>query len=163
MQNTVSPIKRSEQLAPLSREHHDGLLFCWKIRQGLGNGTPVSTLQEFVLWYWRSHLQHHFKQEESILLPYIGGHPFAEQLLKEHQDIRDVILSLERNPDVNLFSVLASFVNNHIRFEERHLFNYLEKILSLEELDLVAGKLAALHENADDSWTIEFWIRKNKK
>ena len=34
----IKPLKRSKELAPLSREHHDGLLFAWKIKQGLANG-----------------------------------------------------------------------------------------------------------------------------
>ena len=37
----IKPLKRSKELAPLSREHHDGLLFAWKIKQGLANGTPI--------------------------------------------------------------------------------------------------------------------------
>ena len=32
------PIKRSEYLKPLSRDHHQGLLLCWKIRTGLKKG-----------------------------------------------------------------------------------------------------------------------------
>ena len=31
----IKPIKRSKQLAPLSREHHDGLMYVWKIREVL--------------------------------------------------------------------------------------------------------------------------------
>jgi len=30
-----NPIKRNEALKPLSRDHHHGLLLCWKIRQGI--------------------------------------------------------------------------------------------------------------------------------
>lgn len=28
-------MKRNENLVPLSRDHHFGLLCCWKIRQGI--------------------------------------------------------------------------------------------------------------------------------
>lgn len=28
-------IKRTKALQPLSRDHHHGLLLCWKIRQGI--------------------------------------------------------------------------------------------------------------------------------
>ncbi|NJO25088.1 MAG: hypothetical protein HC867_03800 [Bacteroidia bacterium] len=66
----TEPIKRSPQLAPLSREHHDGLLFVWKIRQGLQNNTDVLTIADFILWYDEQHLKTHFETEEKLLPPF---------------------------------------------------------------------------------------------
>ena len=84
--NEVKPIKRSVQLQPLSREHHDGLLFVWKIKQGLENRTSSEKLKDYTGWYWRNHIKPHFFQEEKVLLPFIPeGHPMAVQLKKEHR------------------------------------------------------------------------------
>ncbi|HEX4876854.1 MAG TPA: hypothetical protein VFV31_09305, partial [Chitinophagaceae bacterium] len=71
MKDEIKPIKRSKQLAPLSREHHDGLLFAWKIKQGIANNATVEQMRKFALWYWRQHIKPHFFQEEKILLPYL--------------------------------------------------------------------------------------------
>ena len=65
------PIKRSKELAPLSREHHEGLLFAWKIKQGLKNETETKLIAEYVQWFWKNHLQEHFTEEEQILAPYL--------------------------------------------------------------------------------------------
>jgi len=156
-----TPIKRSAQLATLSREHHDGLLFCWKIRQGLGNGTDAVMLRDYVLWYWRHYMRTHFFQEEKILLPYIVNQALASQLQKEHDDIKEIILTLDNNPDNNLFSILASFVSNHIRFEERCLFNYLENILSEDQLNVIVEKLGVA-PHAGKEWAYPFWSKKTK-
>lgn len=79
----IKPIKRCKQLIPLSREHHDGLLFVWKLRQGLKNNTTVGVLRNFCNWYWTQHIKPHFHQEEKILLQYIArDHKMAVQLKK---------------------------------------------------------------------------------
>jgi len=62
----IKPIKRSKELAPLSREHHDGLLFAWKIKQGLANKTSIATLCSYTRWFWTNHMKPHFKDEEKV-------------------------------------------------------------------------------------------------
>ena len=44
METATKPLKRNPNLVPLSREHHYGLLFCWKLKQGLANGTDPEIL-----------------------------------------------------------------------------------------------------------------------
>ena len=43
------PIKRSEFLKPISREHHHGLLLCWKIRAGLKKGIEPERIKLYQL------------------------------------------------------------------------------------------------------------------
>jgi hypothetical protein len=150
------PIKRSPQLAHLSREHHETLLFSWKLRQGLGNNTSSKELRDFTLWYWRNFMKPHFEQEEKILLPYLSGHYYEAQLKKEHDDIRDLVLTLDIHPERTLFSILSSFVDNHVRFEERHVFGYLENSLTPDQLDKVAEELLSQPSCSSD-WKNPFW------
>lgn len=163
MENNVKPIKRSHQLAPLSREHHDGLLFAWKLRQGLDNGTTVETLKNYCLWYCKQHINQHFHQEEKILLTYIpADNKLAKQLKEEHDNIRELILSIGNKPDKITIGMLADFISRHIRFEERLLFSYLEKTLSHEQLDDILKQL----ENepiCSTQWKEEFWLKNNTK
>ncbi|HEX6845465.1 MAG TPA: hypothetical protein VF144_00740, partial [Chitinophagaceae bacterium] len=91
----IKPLKRSKELAPLSREHHDGLLFVWKIRQGLANGTPVETLGDYTKWFWTNHIKPHFKDEEKVLVKFLPvDNALVKQMFKEHAEIRDLIISL---------------------------------------------------------------------
>ena len=131
MEENIQPIKRSDQLAPLSREHHDGLLFAWKLRQGLANGTEIRVLRNYCNWYSKNHIRQHFEQEENVLLQYIPGtDTMAKQLKEEHNNIRELMLSIDQQPDPGTISMLADFITRHIRFEERVLFNRLEQTLT---------------------------------
>ena len=142
MKENIQPIKRSPQLTPLSREHHDALLFAWKLKQGLANGTSLQTLQQYCHWYWKTHTKKHFHHEEDVLLKYIpSDHALAKQLKEEHNDIRELILSIDRKPDTITIAMLAEFVSRHIRFEERTFFKYLEENLSPAQLDQIYSKL----------------------
>lgn len=161
MAEEIKPIKRSHQLAPLSREHHDGLLFAWKIKQGLENRTSVELLRKFSMWYWRNHIKPHFYQEEKILIPYMPeGHEMAIQLKEEHDHIRELILEIDKQPDIQSLKILCDLLNKHIRFEERELFKYLEELLSKEQLDIVFNELEKHPVSCDTEWTEEFWVRK---
>lgn len=158
----MGPIKRSTQLAPLSREHHDGLLFAWKLRQGLENGTPVETLKNYCVWYCKHNITPHFFQEEQVLLKYISSdHKLAVQLKQEHDNIRELILCIADNPDPITIGMLADFTSRHIRFEERQLFTYLEKTLSPDQLDDIFKQLG---NNAICSadWKQVFWVKEAK-
>ncbi len=161
MSDEITPIKRSEQLAPLSREHHDGLLFSWKIKQGLTNKTSLELLKKFTFWYWRNHIKPHFYQEEQILLPYLSAdHPMAIQLREEHDHIRELILGLDEEADSHIFLILCDLLNKHIRFEERELFGHLEELLSKEQLDTVFVELEKHPVSHDAEWSEEFWVKK---
>ena len=158
--NDIKPLKRSKELTPLSREHHDGLLFAWKIKQGLANGTSVETLCNYTRWFWTNHIKPHFKDEEKVLVKFLPAHDaLVQQMFKEHAQIRDLIISLDKEPDSNSIQLLAEFINNHIRFEERVLFVHVEKTLTQEQLDEIYKELP--HDlHCDTEWEDEFWVRK---
>ena len=156
----TKPIKRSKELAPLSREHHDGLLFAWKIKQGLANGTSFETLCNYTGWFWTNHIKPHFKDEEKVLIKFLpADNPLVLQMFEEHAQIRDLILSLDKEPDSGSFQSLADFVNNHIRFEERELFAYAEKTLTQSQLAEIYKDLP--HDShCETEWKDEFWVKK---
>jgi len=156
----IKPIKRSKELAPLSREHHDGLLFAWKIKQGLANDTPVETLCNYTRWFWSNHIKPHFKDEEKVLVKFLpADNLLVQQMIREHAQIRDLVISLDKEPDSNSLKLLSEFINNHIRFEERELFPYAEKTLTPEQLNEVYNDLPN-DLSCDTEWKDEFWVRK---
>ena len=160
MTENIQPIKRSPQLAPLSREHHEGLLLVWKIQQGLRFNVDPERIRKYILWYWQNHIKPHFYQEEKILQPYIpADNELLQRMIKEHELIREFILGLDKEANKEIFSSLATLLSDHIRFEERKLFAYLEQILSKDQLDVIFTELEE-HPVCDDEWKDEFWERK---
>jgi hemerythrin-like domain-containing protein len=161
METKTLPIKRSEQLAPLSREHHDGLLFSWKLRKGLRNETPVQTLRAYCYWYWKNHIKQHFSQEELFLFSHLNPKDdMAARLRKEHDDIRELLLAIDNDPDPIVLGLLADFLDQHIRFEERIVFPHLEQTLSPQQLDDILYQLKG-HPVCPARWKEEFWTKKS--
>jgi hemerythrin-like domain-containing protein len=156
----IKPLKRSKELAPLSREHHDGLLFAWKIKQGLANGTSVDTLCNYTRWFWTNHIKPHFKDEEKVLVKFLpADNALVQQMFKEHAQIRDLIIFLDREPDPSSLQLLAEFINNHIRFEERELFAYAEQTLTPEQLNEIYKELPN-DSHCETEWKEDFWVKK---
>lgn len=158
--SSIKPIKRSEQLAPLSREHHDGLLFVWKIRQGMKNDTGIDKLRSYALWYWKEHIKPHFYQEEKILLPFLpGDHPLVQQMKREHEQIRELVLTIDQEAEKELLVILCDLVDKHIRFEERQLFGFIEQLLTPPQLQEIHQQLEEFPASTLD-WEDAFWVNK---
>ena len=160
MSKELKPIKRSKQLKPLSKDHHDGLLFAWKIKQGLKNGTDVRLIAEYVQWFWKNHLEEHFREEEQILAPHLpADNQLLKRMLDEHQEIEAMVHINENIPDATLLGNLAQAIDDHIRFEERQLFPYAERVIPEKELNLIYDQLPM--EKAEcGKWEREFWVSK---
>ena len=152
------PIKRSAQLAPLSREHHEGLLFAWKLRQGLSKNIDPARITDFVQWFWQHHLQSHFEKEELFLPPVLSeNHPFIQQMIQEHNVIKTLIQSLTPYEVLKKLEQLANLVTDHIRFEERQLFGEVEKAATPEQLQLLSENLT--DEKTEAVWEDAFWLK----
>src|SRR5215470_3358944 len=116
------PIKRTEQLAPLSREHHEALVFLLRLKHGLKNGTSTTVMSAYINWFWTNNLEKHFAQEEALLLPHLDAtDEMAMRLTREHQTVRNLISNEMSQANIALFLELLTA---HIRFEEREFFPY---------------------------------------
>ena|SRR5215471_18795397 len=152
----MQPIKRSKQLAPFSREHHDALVFLLRIKQGLKNGTGTTVISEYVKWFWDNNLKKHFDEEEALLLPHLDtADKLATQLKNEHRAIRKLVAKELAVSEIALFSEL---LNAHIRFEERTFFPYVEKVISIDHLNDIFSKLDRPVEC--QPWKHAFWAAK---
>ncbi len=148
------PIKRSRELQPLSRDHHQGLLLCWKIRQGINKNVSVNRILKYINWFYGEHLASHFREEEDHLFPILGnGHPLIERALGEHRAIENFIKQHDGNSD-SLLS-FAGLLESHIRFEERVLFHEIEinaKEGELEKLKLHDRETSFCENESDKFW-----------
>ncbi len=148
-----TPIKRHITLQPLSRDHHSGLLLCWKIREGLKKQVDYARIRQYTDWYWRTHLQQHFEEEEQFVFPVLGPHhPLVMQALAEHERLKQ--LFNDASNTASSLGLIEQEMNRHIRFEERVLFNAIEQAANDEQLQALA---AHQHELFRDEWPDAFW------
>ena len=158
------PIKRNENLITLSKDHHFGLLFCWKIRQGLKAEIELDRIRKYINYFWEFHLKQHFIEEETILFNQVKDR-LCEDGFNQHKEIRNLItrLKVSTKEDETAYALLASLVDKHIRFEERILFPYLESVLPVEKLAYIGTQLKKIHVAPKaDIYPDEFWIKINK-
>ncbi|RYY66201.1 MAG: hemerythrin domain-containing protein [Chitinophagaceae bacterium] len=151
-------LKRSPQLQPFSREHHEGLLLAWKIRRGLANGIALTRIADYVLWFWNRELEDHFRREEAAFHPALPGAPGLQRMQEEHEEIEGLLQVLAQIPDEALLEEIAAKVHDHIRFEERELFPWIEEALGTGRLDALQVLIEGKKENAGPGWTDEFWL-----
>lgn len=156
----MAPIKRSEYLKPLSREHHYSLLFGWKLRQGISHGVEVGRMAAYVFYFEQHMLIPHFKEEESRVFIHSDS-VFVRQAIDEHRHILSMIATFkaaqERVGYADLES-LAELVDRHVRFEERQLFPYLEEHLTVAQLESIAGNASDAESPAvGDDFEDHFW------
>lgn len=153
-------MKRHESLVMLSQEHHFGLLFCWKIRQGIKKQVPAERMQGYVKYFWDNHLHRHFKDEEALMIDILPD-SLVEKMFVEHNDIRQLVEAVvcTHAPVPDQLGSLAEDLDNHIRFEERFLFPHLEKALSEDMLIEMGKRLQEAHPASEkDTYQDEFWI-----
>jgi hemerythrin-like domain-containing protein len=133
-------MKRAEALAPLSRQHHQGLHVALKLKRA--DATHADAAREAFAEFWRSEGREHFRVEEESLLPAFAryaepDHPAVVQVLVEHVDLRrrgaDVLAADDPQPDA--LRELGERLERHIRHEERILFPLIEQAVPAEELE----------------------------
>jgi len=139
------------------------LLFCWKIRQGLKNGTDLDLIRSYVRYFWDNILKEHCAEEEWLLRRLLKkDDTVKERLAEEHRLLQTIVELIESGSPMNkeLFKVLEKDLNDHIRWEERELFPYVQAVANPDELELVGHLLNHKHDPRLDAFTPEFWTKK---
>jgi len=151
---TTTPIKRSLALQSLSREHHYGLLLCWKIRTGFRKEVELERIKAYADWVFKNDLLPHFQIEEDFVFPVLGNtNDLVKKAMAQHRKLKRLFRDTS---DLNksLYRIEEE-LEKHIRFEERILFNEIEKVVTDEQLDLL---LKAHNKNrVSENWADEFW------
>ena len=152
------PIKRHISLQALSREHHSGLLLSWKIRQGFTFGVTPVRIKKYTDWFWRYHLKAHFEFEEKYIFPILDkDHQLIQRALREHKELKRLFTAVNQ-AESNL-TLIKDKIVEHIRFEERILFQEIEAEATTEELKRIEKEHS---KPITKEWNDEFWIRGKK-
>ena len=154
----MNPIKRSKPLVELSREHHHGLLLCWKIRQGIQKSIEPERICRYVTFFYHNELVPHFEEEEKQLFALLAdGHQLKERALAQHREIREMANVLATNPDNEILEKFAKALDDHIRFEERTLFNYMQETIPADKLESVVTTHETSCRVKEEEWQDTFW------
>jgi len=150
----MTPLKRSKELQPFSREHHHGLLLSWKIRKGFTSGVEPERIKRYADHFFKNSLIPHFEDEEKYVFSILGNeHELVKKALAEH---RRLIRLFENKTDISRsLSQIEEELEAHIRFEERILFPEVQEKATVRELELIAEHHTEI--KACEDWDDEFW------
>ena len=132
---------RDENLYVFSHEHHHGLIFAVRLRKA--HQADAETLKHYIEDFWENSLDSHFNNEERVFLDFIGDKDLRQRFLSEHKQIRNLHSDIvDSDGDIvekaKRFGIL---INDHIRFEERILFPWLQENLSSDDLKQIGSSL----------------------
>ena len=140
-------MKRHPALISLSHDHHHGLLLAQLLKRnapeyhGLPKDLPGKL--NFAKEMFHKELEHHFRDEEELVFPYLKGKDveldnLISEILSEHIILKEKILSLNDNPNlIDQLDEIGNILSEHIRKEERVLFEKAQTILNDEELKII--------------------------
>lgn len=148
-------MERTEELKPFSREHHHGLLLCWKIRTGISKGVSFDRIKKYTDWFYKTYLTPHFDAEEKYVFPILGKKdPLVKKALANRRRLDRLFLGNEKPPEIAL-SLGEEELESHIRFEERELFKRIQEVATEKQMDNIEDVYEEQEfvENTED----EFW------
>jgi iron-sulfur cluster repair protein YtfE (RIC family) len=152
MKNPV-PFKRHEALKNLSREHHQALLLCWHIKEGLKKTVDPLRIRSYAGFIWETNLKQHFEIEEKYLFPILGkDHELIKRAIYEHLKLESLFNS--ESETLNILQHIEEELETHIRFEERVLFNLIQERATEEQLKVLEINSTG---SACIIWEDEFW------
>ncbi|MGE3857365.1 MAG: hemerythrin domain-containing protein [Dehalococcoidia bacterium] len=139
-------MSRDDRLARLSRDHHHALVLALRIQRELSTAdeTAAGALLADAVRFWSAGLQPHIEVENEALLSRIAAHgdeglALAGRLQREHRELDEAMTGVrngggagqDRRAALDRFGTL---LGAHIRWEERELFEWMQRTLSADDL-----------------------------
>jgi len=145
---------RDPNLIPLSRQHQHALALCVRLDRAIQAGeVDLEAWQAEIQQQFENEIGMHFAAEEKDLFP--AAAQFCElqmlvhELIAEHSSLREYFKrASSRELDRKDLKRFGEKLVEHIRKEERQLFEGMQKVMSAQQL---AGLGAALDEKLKDA------------
>jgi len=151
------PINRHAALIPLSRDHYIGLVHAQRLIKAASKDRVArhKALADF-LDAWRTEIEPHFRDEERLLPPLIPGEDDCRRLLDDHAAIAQaaeqaMVMRRAVDPDPMFVERLGRDLEQHIRWEERVLFNLMQQNATPRELATLAEATEELERSRNRS------------
>ncbi len=157
---TITMAKRHHSLVLLSQDHHHGLALALRLRQGnealLHDGWTHDRVEQArrVQEFYERELRSHFTAEEEAVFPILKEHsprsgPLITTLIQQHRELERLVGAIARakpNDLDGLLVALGELLEQHIRLEERELFELYQSDLAphvMEEVGKAVRRLVA--------------------
>ncbi|MBZ5573359.1 MAG: hemerythrin domain-containing protein [Acidobacteriia bacterium] len=138
---------RDKSLVPLSHQHQHALALCVRLDRAIQVGeVDLEAWQAEIQQIFEQEVRIHFAAEEKVLFPVAERipdvKPLVEDLLAEHAALQDLFArSAARGLQREDLSSFVETLSQHIRKEERQLFEGLQKAMNPSELAVVGKAL----------------------
>lgn len=155
-------MKRDVSLQPLSRQHHDTLMACLMIEKGVRKNTDLKILQDFTRQLWEKDVNKHFMLEENHLVPHLRQKKFPEyiiqSLLRDHELLRVISQRiLNGGASYKGFLAFSTLLVQHVRFEERLVFEKAQEMIPENELMAVGAHFPSQSSALCKNYPVKFW------
>jgi len=120
-------MKRAVALQPLSHQHHNSLMACLLISKGISKRANPDIISDFITRLYREDLQPHFKKEEEFVFPVLKSNAMKTLLQREHDTISILAQRINNVHDYALMETFYKLLEQHVRFEERVVFNNVQE------------------------------------
>jgi hemerythrin-like domain-containing protein len=148
---------RDKNLIPLSRQHQHALALCVRLDRAIQAGeVDLEAWQAEIQQQFEQEIGIHFAAEEKELFPAAARfselQPLVEELLAEHGLLREYFSRATiRSLDSQSLGKFAEQLPQHIRKEERQLFEGMQKVMSSQELDALGAALDQTLKDASEA------------
>lgn len=140
---------RDKSLIPLSHQHQRALALCVRIDRA--QPIPTADLEAWqaeIAQHFAQEIKTHFAAEESVLFPAARQFheliPLVKELVTDHASLRESFSQAEtRRMSADGLRDFAEQLANHIRKEERQLFERLQQLMTSQELAALGVQLEA--------------------
>ncbi len=138
---------RDPSLVPLSRQHQHALALCVRIRRALEAGNAgVNAWSTEVRDAFAREIGVHFAAEEALVFPearqFASLAPLVDDLLSDHAALRDYFQRAEAGTlDAAALADFALRLDDHIRKEERQLFEQMQDQVPRDRMDKLGAAL----------------------
>lgn len=112
--------------------------------------------QAEIIQLWEQEVAAHFAAEETFIFPAaVRFHELRDlvpELMEDHRKLREFVVgAADRKLDSDSLREFGQKLSQHIRKEERQLFEGLQKVLSPEEFECLGSQLQAALAAAPDA------------
>lgn len=130
-------MKRDRGLQGLSSDHHHALVLARKAASGASDAAAL------VREAWQRELRPHFDVEEQLLLPALAAAGEAELVARtrrEHEQLAGFVAALDGGDPAAALEGFGRALEEHVRFEERVLFDTAQRVLDPAALAAVGHR-----------------------
>jgi hemerythrin-like domain-containing protein len=148
---------RDKNLIPLSHQHQHALAMCVRLDRALQAGeVDLEAWQAEIQQTFEQEIAFHFAAEEKELFPaavqFQNLRALVQELLSEHTALREFFGQAKaRSLESQSLQVFVEKLAQHIRKEERQLFEGLQGLMNAEQLMVLGAALSASLKDASQA------------